>query len=261
MTPATDLAIAYSLHDADGAALAERHGTEPFYAASTIKLVVMLATAIAIDRERASLGEQLACRRSFDSGVPGARPFRLDADRQDPEFPEDGRLVSIGELIRMMIGRSSNEATNLLVDRIGLAAISETIAVCGLQQTTMERRIGDLAADDRGMTNTVSTRDLAMVMRSIVTGRFTGPDTTAVMRGALAEQRHRRITTVLPDSMSYGSKSGEVPGFVHDVAFVGDPESDRVLYLAVCTRGFDEAHGVEIIAAVAESLLLPGVRP
>jgi beta-lactamase class A len=259
MTLLTDPAIAYSLHSADGAVLAERLGTEPFYAASTIKLVVMLAAAIEIDHGRAGLGEQLACRRLFDSGVPGARPFRLDADRQDPEFPEDGQTLSIAELIRLMIGRSSNEATNILVDRIGLDAISEVIALCGLKQTRMERRIGDLAADDRGMTNCVSTRDLALVMRSIVAGRFTGPGTTAVMRGALAEQRHRRITTVLPDSMAYGSKSGEVPGFVHDVAFVGHPE-DRVLYLAVCTRGFDEAHGVEVIAAVAESLLA-GVRP
>jgi beta-lactamase class A len=260
MTLTTPIAIAYSLRGADGAVLAERHGTESFYAASTIKLVVMLAAAIEIDRGRAGLGEQLACRHSFASGVPDAPPFGLDTDRQDPEFPEDGQLVSIAELIRMMIGRSSNEATNLLVDRIGLDAISETIAICELQQTTMERRIGDLAADDRGMTNTVSARDLAMVMRCIVGGHFTGQSTTAMMRGALAEQRNRRITTVLPDSMPFGSKSGEVPGIVHDVAFIGDPESGQVLYLAVCTRGLDEARGADVIAALAESLV-GDVRP
>jgi beta-lactamase class A len=255
-----DLAIAYSLHASDGTILAERLGSEPFYAASTIKLAVMLAAAIEIDNGRASLGEQLVCRRLFDSGVQGARPFRLDGDRCDPEFPADGELVSIANLIDVMISRSSNEATNLLVDRIGLDAVSKSIAACGLRHTTMERRIGDVTADELGMTNTVSAHDLAAIMRTIVTGRLTSPDTSSIMLDALAGQRYRRITAAFPDSVPFGSKSGEIPGVVHDVAFVGDPESDRVLYLAVCTRGYEEAEGIEVIAALAESLLA-AVRP
>jgi beta-lactamase class A len=250
-----DLTIAYSLHAADGTILAERLGTEPFYAASTIKLAVMLAVAIEIDHGRATLDELLACRRSFDSGVAGGRPFRLGGDRQDSEFPEDGELASVADLLGMMISRSSNEATNLLIDRIGLNSVSRAIALCGLQHTALERRIGDWSAEELGMTNTVSARDLATIMRAIVTGRFTSLSTTAVMRDALVGQRYRRITTTLPDSVPSGPKSGEISGVVHDVAFVGDPVSDRVLYLAVCTRGYDEAAGIEVIAALAESLL------
>jgi beta-lactamase class A len=93
-------------------------------------------------------------------------------------------------------------------------------------------------------------------MRCIVTGNLTTAPSTAFMRRVLSAQELVRIASVIPSGTMWGSKSGDVPGIEHDVAFVGDPDGQGpVRYLAVCTRGYQPEQGREVIASVAAALL------
>jgi beta-lactamase class A len=51
----------------------------------------------------------------------------------------------------------------------------------------------------------------------------------------------------------WGSKSGDVPGIEHDVAYVGT--ADARWCVAVCTAGYEPQQGREAIVATAEALL------
>ncbi|WP_308467665.1 serine hydrolase [Rathayibacter soli] len=246
--------IAYSLCDALGRPLVERNPDAVFYAASTIKLAVLLAVMRAVDAGSVDIEENLDCPRLFASGAC-APDFVVAPDDADPNYPKDGAQLSVSRLLRMMISRSSNEATNVLVDRIGLPAIAEALRKCGALVSKMERLLGDVAAADTGLTNEVSARDLTAIMRCVVGGELTTPKSTEVMRTLLSAQEHVRIGNAVPDGIDWGSKSGDVPGIEHDVAFVGDPNGSSTHYLAVCTRGYEPVQGRELIACVASALL------
>jgi beta-lactamase class A len=121
----------------------------------------------------------------------------------------------------------------------------------------MERRFGDVAAAAAGRTNEVTAHDAATVMRCVVTGEVTTPRSAEFMRVLLTRQQHVRIGSAVPAGTTWGSKSGDVPGIEHDVAFIGDPSDTAapVRYLAVCTRGYQPDQGREVIASTASALL------
>lgn len=256
--------VAYALHDQIGRPIAERNATAVFYAASTIKLAVMLAVMRAVDAGGLELEQTLQCPARFVSDprfAAGATDFALEPQDADPRYPPEDGQMSVAQLVEAMICRSSNEATNVLVDRIGLSAVADVLHRCGASSTRMERKIGDVAAARGGLTNEISARDAATIMRCIVAGEFTAAPSTAFMRRVLSAQQLLRIATVIPTGTMWGSKSGDVPGIEHDVAFIGDPDGQApVRYLAVCTRGYQPDHGREVIASVAAALLGVGDR-
>lgn len=264
--------VSYALTDRAGRMLVARAPHVVYYSASTVKLGVMLAAALAAERGVLPLDRTVECRHVFTcrcvadasaygsvpaherrSGPDGVETFRLDPADRDPAFPPDGTPVTIAELVEMMIRRSSNEATNMLFDLLGPGAVAEAFRLCGAEGTRMQRRIGDPCAVRAGLTNETTAADLVAIMRVLLAAEVTTPAHADWMRRVLAGQEHPRIADVVPDGMPWGSKSGDVPGIEHDVAFVGDQGERR--YLAVCTRGYEPEQGREIIRAVAQALL------
>lgn len=245
-TPPDESMVSFQLLDATGRVLAGEDADRPYYAASTIKLHVALAVLAAAGRGELDLTAEVSATRTF-TGADGA-PFRLAGDHLDPTHPTDGSPIKVGELLRRMIDRSSNEATNHLIELVGLPAVAAAIADLGLRATRVERLIGDAAALASGATNETSAADLAYTMRSVV--RRDDPTLIAALR----DQQIPIIGTVLPAGEVWGSKSGWVEGFRHDVAFVG--QGDQLRVLAVMTTGLDQVAADRRITALARELLV-----
>lgn len=250
-------AVSFCLLDGGGRVVAERDSGRRYYAASTIKLAVLLAAMRQVDAGTRSLDEMVTARRTFTSAQPGAGEFTLTPEDGDEQFPPDGTPLRFGEVLDRMIYRSSNEATNMTVELVGLDAVSETITDAGLVSTKMMRLIGDLAGRDGGLTLQTTASDLARLMRAIVSGALTSTGSTRFMITALEHQDFAFIAPGLPAGVRWGSKSGWVEGISHDAAFIGTPGTAATLYLAVCTRGFDVRQGIEAVEAVAAGMTTP----
>src|SRR5699024_6275657 len=106
----TEASVAYCLLDAGGRQLAADAAERPYYAASTIKLHVLLAALQASDRGDLDLDLTVDATCTF-TGADG-HPFTLTGDHLDPTHPADGDPVTVRDLLVRMIDRSSNEATN-----------------------------------------------------------------------------------------------------------------------------------------------------
>ena len=255
----TEEHVAWCLLDARGRVLEEADADRPFYAASTIKLHVLLAALQAAQGGALDLDAEVAATRSF-VGVDG-RPFTLRGDHLDPTHPADGTPVPVGELLVRRIDRSSNEATDhvvaLLGDGVdappaaGLAAVARTISGLGLGATRVERLIGDASAIAGGATNETTAQDLARTPHTPAPP----PDQPAPVLDALRGQQIRVITTALRDGVDAGSKTGWVDGYRHDVAFVGTPGDGALRVLAVMTAGLDKERADARILAEARRLL------
>jgi hypothetical protein len=122
----TNGALGVSVYDY----LSGRHwsvnGDRWFHAASVMKIAVLAALFAAVERGRFTLDCRLHVRNRFLSMVDGA-PFRVDAGRDGDAdvHAAIGRTMRVRELATQMIVRSSNLATNLLLDLLTPSGVME----------------------------------------------------------------------------------------------------------------------------------------
>ena len=137
-----------------------------FHAASTIKLAILLALFRAAELGTLRLGDRLHVRNRFRSQADGL-PFFLEADRDgDPELHKYiGRTASLSSLAETMIVRSSNLATNLLLDHLTVPFVTDTLNAAGLESLKCVRGVEDEAAFALGLSNQVTANGLLMFLR------------------------------------------------------------------------------------------------
>ncbi|MFC7375545.1 MULTISPECIES: serine hydrolase [unclassified Brachybacterium] len=246
--------VSHCLLDAHGRELSAVGAEHPYYAASTIKLHVLCAALFAADRGELDLDATVGSARTF-TGADG-QAFTLGGDHLDPTHPGEGERIAVRELAVRMIDRSSNEATNHLVELIGLDAVAAAIKDLGLTATRVERLIGDKGAIDAGATNETSARDLAVTMRALVgAGSGLSRASQQLAREALRAQRIPVIGKALRHGVEWGSKSGWVEGYRHDVAYVSSPAGPDTRFLAVLTAGIGQDDADAQIADLVRTLL------
>src|SRR6476620_6066221 len=121
-------ALAVAVHDLETGFDFRYRADRWFHAASTIKLAVLLGTFGAIHRGKLVPQSRLHVRNRFRSAYDGSS-FRVLSERDaDSEVQAAiGKTMRIGELARHMIVRSSNLATNLLLDLLGLEHLQKTL--------------------------------------------------------------------------------------------------------------------------------------
>ncbi|MEP6697855.1 MAG: serine hydrolase, partial [Pseudonocardiales bacterium] len=191
------------------------------YAASTIKLPLLVAAHRMADAATLDLDSTVRVHDDFAS-TSGGR-FRLDRgdDNDDEPWERLGSLAPLRWLARRMIVRSSNLATNLLLEVVGLPVVAEALSACGAVASALRRPIGDQAGAAGGSSNVVSARDLAAVLGALALGRAAAPAACAEMLAVLADQEYLDgIPAVLPPGTRSASKGGWVDGIRHDAALI-----------------------------------------
>src|SRR6266581_2294777 len=246
-------AVAVALLDFDSGLRFSLAGDRWFHAASTIKVAVLLAIFRAADEGRLRLEDSLHVRNRFISAADGF-PFRLDSDSDAmPElYQAIGRTVKISALAEGMISASSNLATNLLLDFVGVEYAREVLRDAQVSGVELRRGVEDHAAHERGINNEV-TADGLLTLLSAVRGDFLSSESKEQAIGILLEQRFKSmIPAGLPAHAAVAHKTGEISTACHDMGIVYLPE--REPYIAVILTEFDsEQEGRrETVAAISE---------
>lgn len=232
------------------------------YAASTVKLPLVIAAYRLAEAGALDLDDEVEIRNRFASRHDGSA-FSIDVgEDEDPEpVRRIGGRADLRWLCRRAIVRSSNLATNLLLDRVGPDAVADTLAACGATETRMTRGIEDLAARSAGHDNRVSARDLAAVLRELAAGRLVGPAATKEILDVLADQRiDEAIPSGLPAGVRVEHKTGSVDGIYHDAGIVR-PDDAEPFVLAVCTTDAGtRAEAAALIGRIAAAAWRDRVR-
>lgn len=212
------------------------------YAASTMKLAVLVAALTEQAMGRLELGQELEIRDTFTSATGGPFTLHQADDQDDASWARLGGSLPVGALLERMIAESSNIATNTVVEAIGFDAVRHAAAFgCG-DGMTINHLVGDERAKASDLANAVTAWGLARFMASLATGRLLSASATGHALDLLARQRHRRmIPAGLPLETWSASKGGWTETVNHDVALVR-PGGAPPYVLAVCTTtGLDAA--------------------
>jgi len=201
---------------------------------------IMIAAHAAVRRRRLSWQERLA----------------VEARHQvDPESPLNtvapGSGYTARELLARMITVSDNIATNLLIERLGMAAINELTAALGFPGTVLRRYMADYAARARGQDNTTTAADMARIMELLA--RQAIPGWRAMLRVLRAQQDREKIPDHLPAGLPIANKPGELPGLRADVALIASPGGPLVMSIFLDGLA-DEASGDALIGRLARAI-------
>lgn len=249
--PGVTIAVAYQ-NLGTGAGYA-RNETESFHAASTMKVPVMMALFQAIDAGEMRLDQPIPVRNQFPSLVDGS-PFSLDPKEDgDPDlYQAVGSARPLEELIRRMIARSSNLATNLLIEKIGASRANDVMRSLGAYRIRLLRGVEDDKAYRAGLNNTVTAEDLAVALSALAQGTtFTAASSAKMVEILKGQEFNEKIPALLPPGTPVAHKTGDITGIHHDAAIVYPPgESPYVL--VVLTAGFqDEKEADQTIAEIS----------
>jgi beta-lactamase class A len=248
-----DVEIAIAYRNLGTGAFYYHNEDDDFHAASTMKLPVMMALFQAIDAGQRHLNEPIAVRNQFQSLVD-ASTFTLDPkDDGDPElYQAVGSTRTLEELIRRMIVRSSNLATNILIERVGASSAMDLMRSLGAYQMKVLRGVEDGKSFKAGLNNTASAKDLEILLTALAQGETFSPASNAKMLEILeAQEFNEKIPAFLPKGTPIAHKTGDITGVHHDAAIVFPP-GEKPYVLVVLTAGFkDEKQANQIIAEIS----------
>jgi beta-lactamase class A len=210
-----------------------------FHAASTMKVPVLIELARRVDAGDFRWDDSLLVRNAFRSLADGST-FQLDrADDSDSTvYQMIGQRVTIKVLARLMIIRSSNLATNLLIDQLGAARVTATARALGADSIEVRRGVEDQKAFDLGWNNTTTARDLAVLLAALQRGQAASAASTAVALDMLRGQEFNDgIPAGLPPGTPVAHKTGELTAVFHDAALIYPPGRPPFV-LVVLTKGY-----------------------
>ncbi|MGD0891108.1 MAG: serine hydrolase [Terracidiphilus sp.] len=212
----------------------------PVKTASVIKLGVLLDAAEQIRAGQASLSEKLTL--THENQVPGSGVIgQLTAPL----------TLTLGDTLHLMVVLSDNTATNLAIDRLGLAHINATIRTAGLKQTVLYKKVykpaeGPMPADQPqfGLGKTTA-REIASIMERFAECRLSldgsaplpgdGPLCGALLHMLRSQQDRDSLPRYLEalDTSEHGSaianKTGALDAVRNDVALIATKNGPVVI--------------------------------
>jgi beta-lactamase class A len=228
---------------------------ETYHPASTIKVHVMMEVFRQAEQGLFALEDRIPIVNSFTSIADGSKfSLSVNDDSEQTLYSRIGETESVAELTRLMIVRSSNLATNILLEKVGANHVNEFIRALGIPGVIFIRGIEDNAAFRLGMNNSATTRGLTQTMKLIAEKKVVSEQASEKMIEILLGQEfNESIPALLPNSVKVAHKTGWTGNVYHDTGIVYAEREDCKPYaISIMTRGFAEDKEAEAHACMAK---------
>ncbi len=210
-----------------------------FHAASTMKIPVMIELFHQVREGKVTLDDPLLVKNEFHSIVDGS-VYQLGAgdDSEADLYKAEGETRTLGNLCELMITVSSNFATNLLIERLGVENIRATVHALDADGMNVLRGVEDDKAYEKGLNNTTTARALMVLLTAIADGKAVDAVASRQMVEILKRQHfNEAIPAGLPPGTPVAHKTGEITKIHHDAAIVYAP---RPFVLVILVRGIQD---------------------
>lgn len=230
-----EFAIAYKdINDADKQILI--NPDERFHAASTMKTPVLIELYKRAENTELDLEDSIRIRNEFKSIVDGS-PFSMEVseDGEKDLYLNLNKNTTFYTLAYEMITRSSNLATNILIDYLGAENVTNTMRDLGADSINVLRGVEDLKAYRQGLSNSTTARDLLVIFDHLATGTFISEKANAEMLKILKDQVYNdMISAKLPEGTPVAHKTGWITNVHHDsgIVFTGEEEGYILIFLS-----------------------------
>jgi beta-lactamase class A len=245
---ARDKLIAVAFYDLETGAEYFLNADEHLHPASTFKVHVMMEVFRQAQEGLLSLEDCIPIINSFPSIADGSEyALQVNDDAEQTLYSRIGETETIAELTRLMIVRSSNLATNILLQKVGTKKVNDFIQVLGIQGVTVRRGVEDNVAFGLGMNNSATARGLTQTMKLIAEKKVVSvPASEKMIDILLGQEFNESIPALLPIMVKVAHKTGWTGDVYHDTGIVFTEREGRKPYvLSIMTKGFTEQQYLE----------------
>lgn len=212
-------------------------GDQRFPMASTSKIAIAATYLEGVEKGRWSL----------TSEFPLLIPERSAKFSTTKAPVRQGNYLPAIELIELMITRSSNPATDALLEVVGgPKAVNDWMRRAGIREFELTRDIATLVRDDGEFdpASVIDRRDSATpramldLMVGLHEGRWLNATHRQVILGAMERTvtGKRRIRGMMPANVVVGNKTGSLNNTSSDIGFIHTPDG-RAIALAIYVTG------------------------
>jgi len=128
--------------------------------------------------------------------------------------------MTLRDVATLMITVSDNTATNMIIDRVVMDNVNETMARLGLGQTKLQRKMMDTQAWQADRENLSTPNEQARLLALIHRGEVLTTASRDKLLRSLSIPKANRIRALLPPRTRVAHKTGGVPGVTVDVGIV-----------------------------------------
>jgi beta-lactamase class A len=230
---------------------------ERTHAASLMKVPVMMTVFHLAERGELDLEQRVVVKNRFASLVDGS-PFEVEFDPNGPLAAKAGEAVPLLELVRLMITRSDNVATDLVMELVGADHVMDWLGRLGIPDIVVRRGVEDPKAYEAGLNNECSARGMLAALVACRNSEMFRPESRRHMMAILrAQEVSSMIGRGIPaDSGAVvAHKTGSISWVEHDAGIVELPDG-RAYGLVILTFGFGENREKAMEAGAAISQMV-----
>jgi beta-lactamase class A len=224
-------------------------------AASTIKLPILVGLLVGEHMGQIDLDEPYTIKRSDVVGGTGELQGEV------------GRTLTYAEIMRLMIVKSDNVGTNVLLRRLGqsdaangMMRVNRVLTEEGYALTHVERTMIDTEAQKRGQENWVSAGELARMLDGIRRGTLLADVDPSISTRALALLRERGAVDrewmglKLDGGWRLAHINGTLDTVRNDAGILGGPGGREIILVVCQDRLSSPGVGEQRIADVAAKI-------
>jgi len=186
------------------------HGDVVFTQASAIKLPVLVTLMRQVEAGEQNLDEVVTLASS--DIVPGSGVLQ--------QLTPGKVSLSLRDVATLMVTVSDNTATNMIIDRVGMAKVGAEMNRLGLSSTKLQRKMQDRTAWEENRENLSTPDDQARLLELLYKGEILSAKSREEIDRILTIPKPGQLRTLLPEGTKVAHKTGTLSGVVVDVGIV-----------------------------------------
>ena len=216
------------------------NGDKKVLSASMIKLLILAELMKKIFENKFSLSDT----------VMMANFMKIGGDGVLKEL-NTGHHFTLKELATLMIIVSDNQATNILIDFLGMENINQLGKELDLKETFLGRKMMDAEARKNGYDNYTCADDISLLLKLIYQEKLINKEASQLMLDILLRQQQgERLQRYLPSDIKIAHKCGDLDNLENDggIIWLGD----RAYILVVLTNGMPNLQCKQTIGKISK---------
>ena len=216
------------------------NGDKKVLSASMIKLLILAELMKKIFENKFSLSDT----------VMMANFMKIGGDGVLKEL-NTGHHFTLKELATLMIIVSDNQATNILIDFLGMENINQLGKELDLKETFLGRKMMDAEARKKGYDNYTCADDISLLLKLIYQEKLINKEASQLMLDILLRQQQgERLQRYLPSDIKIAHKCGDLDNLENDggIIWLGD----KAYILVVLTSGMPNLQCKQTIGKISK---------
>ena len=219
--------------DYDSGKYIDIKASTPYAAASIIKIPVLIQLFKSIEANQLTIYDEMTLTPYYKAEGSG-----------DLQTKSIGNKYTVDELARVMITKSDNSATNMLMSKIGsMTDVNSGIRSWGLKNTHINNWLPDIDG-----TNYTTARDLATMLYNLDNPGFLNINSREYMVDYMSHvENNRLIQAGLDPKALFVHKTGDIGKMLGDAGIVFTPSGKKYIVVILANRPYNSPLGKDFI--------------